>query len=198
MAVSLYCPHCNKHTALSPAPVEYEGDYGQTYTTPALWKKDHGSTWWLGVCNACKMPSLVLNNAQVVYPTPLPEPTDPNVPAPIRADLDEAKLAHSVGCYRASATMSRRVVQLACIEKGAKDGNLVSQIQELRDNGTITEDLKEWATVVRWVGNDGAHPGKDPVTEPDSKDCLDLASQFLHVIFVAPAVAKARRAARGK
>jgi hypothetical protein len=144
------------------------------------------------------MPSLVLNDAQMVYPNPLPEPTDPNVPKPIRADLDEAKLAHSVGCYRASATMSRRVVQLACIEKGAKDGSLVSQIQELRDNGTITEDLKEWATVVRWVGNDGAHPGKDPVLEADSKDCLDLASQFLHVIFVAPAVAKTRRAARGK
>lgn len=198
MPVSLYCPHCNKHTALSAAPVEYEGDYGSTYTTPAVWKKDYNSTWWMGVCNACKMPSLVLNDGQVVYPHPLPEPTDPDVPEHIRHDLDEAKLAHSVGCYRASATMSRRVVQQACIEKGATKGNLVAQIEELRNNGTITEDLKEWATVVRWVGNDGAHPGKDAVTEADSKDCLDLASQFLHVIFVAPAVAKARRAARGK
>lgn len=82
--------------------------------------------------------------------------------------------------------------------KGAKAGDLVAQIKELTSLAIITKDVEEWATVVRWVGNDAAHPGKDPVTKEDAEDALKLAEQFLHVIFVTPAIAKARRAARGK
>ena len=60
------------------------------------------------------------------------------------------------------------------------------------------KDIQEWATVVRWVGNDAAHPNKDEVKKEDADDCLRLAEQFLHVIFVTAAIAKARRSARGK
>jgi len=72
------------------------------------------------------------------------------------------------------------------------------KIAELKTNGTITKDIEEWATVVRFIGNDAAHPNVQGVTKDDAEDCLRLAEQFLHVIFVAPAVAKARRGARGK
>jgi len=94
--------------------------------------------------------------------------------------------------------MARRCIQSACIAKGATSGDLVQQIAELAKLGVITKDIQEWATVVRWVGNDAAHPNKDEVTKEDADDCLRLAEQFLHVIFVTTAVAKARRAARGK
>ena len=94
--------------------------------------------------------------------------------------------------------MARRVVQLACMQKGAQKANLVDQIGELSASGVITKDIEEWATVVRWVGNDAAHPNKDVVTEEDAEDCLKLAEQFLHVLFVTPAIAKARRALKGK
>ena len=94
--------------------------------------------------------------------------------------------------------MARRCIQNACLEKGAKEKDLVKQIKELCQLGIITKDIEEWATVVRWVGNDAAHPGKDPVKIEDAEDCLKLAEQFLHVIFVTPAVAKARRTARNK
>ncbi len=94
--------------------------------------------------------------------------------------------------------MARRVVQLACIQKGAKKVNLVDQIAELSATGVITKDIEEWATVVRWIGNDAAHPNKDEVEKEDAEDCLKLAEQFLHILFVTPAIAKARRAAKGK
>jgi hypothetical protein len=54
----------------------------------------------------------------------------------------------------------------------------------------IKKELKEWADVVRWVGNDAAHPGKQMVNERDAQDILKLAHQFLHVIYVAPAIAR--------
>jgi Domain of unknown function (DUF4145) len=62
----------------------------------------------------------------------------------------------------------------------------------------LQKEIKERATVVRWIGNDAAHSDKQAVTREDAKDCLDLAEQFLHVIFVAPAIANARKAERGK
>lgn len=141
---------------------------------------------------------LVLKDGDIIYPNPTPSPTDPLVPKELATDLDEAKRCFSVEAYRACATLARRCIQQACMMKGAKTGDLVAQIKELTSLAIITKDVEEWATVVRWVGNDAAHPGKDLVTKEDAEDVLKLAEQFLHVIFVTPAIAKARRAARGK
>jgi hypothetical protein len=94
--------------------------------------------------------------------------------------------------------MARRCVQQACLTKGCKKGDLVGQIAELTQAGHITKDIEEWATVVRWIGNDAAHPGGQAVTKEDAEDTLKLAEQFLHILFVTPALAKARRTQRGK
>lgn len=198
MAVSIYCPNCRKHTALSIAQAEYHGDYGSILHTAAIWKKNRGEEWWIGVCNGCHKPSLILNNGEVIYPHPLPSPTDSNIPKEIARDLDEAKLCFSTECYRACAVMARRCIQSACLTKGATGSDLVAQIADLAKIGVITKDIQEWATVVRWVGNDAAHPNKDEVKKEDADDCVRLAEQFLHVIFVTTAIAKSRRAARGK
>ena len=198
MAISIFCPHCHKHTELSIARAKYEGEYGRKYTTPAIWETEQGEKWWIGVCNACQQPSLVLERGLRVFPQPLPSPTDPNIPEALAVDLDEAKMCFAVQCYRACAAMARRCIQNACLLKGATSNDLVGQINDLMKSGIITKDIEEWATVVRWVGNDAAHPGKDPVTQEDAADVLKLAEQFLHVIFVTPAIAKARRTARGK
>lgn len=196
--ISVFCPHCHKHTALSVARARYPGDYGQTHTTPAIWTTDSGHEWWIGVCNGCQKPCLVQDEGAVVYPSTSPTPTDPHVPKDLAADIDEAKMCFSASCFRAAAAMARRVVQLACIQKGASKADLVDQIAELSSSGVITKDIAEWATVVRWIGNDAAHPNKDHVSKEDAEDCLKLAEQFLHVLFVTPAIAKARRAIKGK
>lgn len=52
--------------------------------------------------------------------------------------------------------------------------------------------------VVRWIGNDAAHPNKDKVEREDAEDILSLAEQFLQVLYVAPAIAQTRRAIRKK
>jgi len=94
--------------------------------------------------------------------------------------------------------MSRRAIQAACLQKGASKGDLVNQIKHLEKNGTITKDLSEWATVIRWIGNDAAHPNKDNVELADAQDILDMAEQFLHVLYVTPAKAKSQRTKKGK
>jgi hypothetical protein len=168
------------------------------FRVPAIWKKAPYSTWWMGVCNYCKEPVLVQNDGEVIYPSPSPPPTDERIPDPMRSDLDEAKKCFSVDAWRGCAVIARRSIQAAALGKGAPDGKLAEQITDLVNKGVITHDLKEWADVVRWVGNDAAHPTGAPVSEEDAEDILKLAEQFLHVIYVAPAIAKERKAKRSK
>ena len=193
---SVYCPYCHQHTSLALAPSD--GVLRDGSIPRAVWRTDRDDVWWIGLCNFCLKPMLVLNDGVTVHPTPSPTPTDPNIPDAIRADLDEAKRCFQVGAWRAVAVMARRAIQATAIDKGATKGNLVDQINALATKGVITNDVKEWATVVRWVGNDGAHPGSDAVTKDDAEDILDLTEQLLTIVYVAPAIAAARRATRGK
>ena len=195
--LSIYCPHCHKHTSLDPAPIKYKHDYEEG-KTPAFWVKSESTLWWMGVCNACEKPVLVLNKGQVIYPRPLPKPTDQAVPTAIRNDLDEAKICLSSSAFRAASVMARRAMQVAALDKGAKSDKLVAQIAELKANGQITNDLKEWADAVRWVGNDAAHPNGMAVSKEDAEDVLHLAEQFLHVLYVAPALAAGIKKRLGK
>ncbi len=197
LRVSIYCPYCHRHTALQMAPAEWRYDY-DSGTTACAWKTDYNTVWWIGICNFCKKPVLVKNNGEIIFPRPLPSPTDKRILEHIRKDIDEAKICFSAGAFRACAVMARRAIQSTAIDKGAGNGRLVEQINELEKQGIITKDLKEWATVVRWIGNDAAHPNKDDVLEEDADDILKLAEQFLEVIYVTPALARERRKKRGK
>ena len=195
LPVAIFCPFCKRHTSLTPAPVT---DRHDDVIATAQWKKRYEVTWWIGVCNYCQEPVLILNDGYVVYPQPLPSPTDERIPDPMRRDLNEAKVCMSVDAHRACAVMARRTMQSACVDKGASKDKLADQLQELVSNIVITKDLKEWADVVRWVGNDAAHPDNESVSKQDAEDILNLAEQFLHVIYVAPAIAKQHRTKRDK
>lgn len=94
--------------------------------------------------------------------------------------------------------MARRAMQVASIDKGAVGSRLVDQIADLQNKGKITAELKDWADAVRWVGNDAAHPNGQDVTKDDANDVLILAEQFLHILYVAPALAVKLRKRSGK
>lgn len=195
--VSIYCPHCHRHTGLNYAPAAYDTGYNKKYT-PAVWSKSESESWWIGICNYCTEPVLCLNGGRTIYPSELPQPTDDRVPEPMKTDFDEAKSCYHQHLYRACSVMARRCMQSACLDKGVASGNLVGQIEQLRERGLITEEIKEWADVVRWVGNDAAHPESPPVEEEDAKDILELTEQFLRVLYVAPSIARERRERRGR
>lgn len=191
--ISIYCPYCNKYTALSYAPGFGDPNY-PSQRVFAIWQKSEDEKYWIGICNSCHKAVLVyecLDIIRAIYPYPLPSPTDERIPENIRRDIDEAKICFSVNAYRACAVMARRAIQLACIDKGAdKKQNLAQQIDELAEKGVITKELQQWAHAVRWIGNDAAHPENPEVTKEDAEDVLKLAEQFMEVIYVTPAIAK--------
>jgi len=180
------------------AITEFKGTNGRI-KTECIW---HAGThdWWIGICNYCQNAVLVRDSGshRTVVPQPIPSPTNEKIPDRIRKDLNEAKMCFSVEAYRACAVMARRAVQSTAVDKGANGDTLVEQINDLEHQGVITKDVKDWATVVRWVGNDAAHSGGDDVVKDDAGDILELAEQFLEIVYVTPALARARREKRGK
>lgn len=194
--ISIYCPHCHKNTSLRSAQTHaHYGGHDFLVNTETIIAPNR-SSWWIGLCNFCDEPVLVKGEGDEYYPTPLPAPTDKRIPEDLRKDIDEAKKCFSMDCYRACAVLCRRSIQLACLLKEAKKGKLEDQIKELSEKGIITKGLADWATVVRWIGNDAAHPEAPIVDREEADDCLKLAEQFLHVLFVTPSIAEERKKKR--
>lgn len=196
MNIDGLCPYCQKYVGFGSIPLWKPG--ASSFDCSSELYKNKTGLWGLFECPSCKRCVIVgrfsdnKDNPQMqhVYPMPLPSPVDQRIPEKIRRDITEAKLCFSVGAFNASASMSRRALQRACREKGAAKEKLIDQIDELAQNGIITHDLKELAHAIRMVGNDGAHPNEFDVNEQDSKEILELADQFMSVIFVAPARVK--------
>ena len=66
MTASVYCPHCHKHTALSQPVIPCIGRYKEHQDHPVQWNSSPTEQWWIGICNACHQPCLVLNGGKIV------------------------------------------------------------------------------------------------------------------------------------
>lgn len=133
----------------------------------------------------------------LTYPNTLPQTVDDQIPEPVKSDFEEALVCESAGSYRGAATLARRTLQVICLDKGAsKTKKLHEQIDELFTKNVITQDIKDWAHEVRYVGNDAAHPNATDVTKDDARDILELLESMCDVLYIAPARAAARKAKR--
>lgn len=194
MSISGFCPYCHKEVTYSW--VYFNENGGDIRNWFREYFKNNLAGWAIGECPSCKKCVLMefdldnyqkISSLRKIYPYQLPSPVDARIPELIKKDLEEAKLCFSVGAFNAASVMSRRSIQRACKEKGATKKDLIDQIDELAANKIITEDLKELAHAIRLAGNDGAHPNEISVDEQESKEILELAEQFMEVVFVAPA-----------
>lgn len=186
---SIFCPKCKQKTQITKR---------ESY----VWPKDRDMVYEIAECNGCDFFLLVARYAGriiAIWPKELPQVVDERIPEKIRVDFEEANACFAVDAFRAAATMTRRALQNICLDKGAKGGDLIDQIDYLLDKGVITKELSSWAHEVRTVGNDGAHPNELATVErDDARDILDLLEQFCRVLYIAPSIAAERRKAREK
>lgn len=189
---SIYCPKCRCHTNLI-----CRTGYKRSLTD------DKYLYYAVEECNNCQQHFLTIRlknqYGQILksYPEDLPKTVNSLISDSVKKDFEEALLCQSVGAYRGAAVLARRAVQLICLDKGAKKGEkLRKQIEELFDNNIITQDIKDWADEVRYIGNDAAHPNKEEVNKEDSEDILELLESLCDVLYVAPARAAKRKQKR--
>ncbi|MGW3298527.1 DUF4145 domain-containing protein [Streptomyces rubiginosohelvolus] len=99
-----------------------------------------------------------------------------------RAFQETHRCFHQANAYSATATMARRTLELVCNDQGATGKTLAQKIQWLKQNNKIEGRLLQWATALRFVGNDGAHG--DAVGRQDAEDALALTEALLEHIYV--------------
>ncbi len=171
--ISMHCPYCGAFTEVTPVMVEYQDHNHMVREALGVYRDQ----WWMGRCHGCQEPVLVRRDGLEIRPNPQPFPSDERIPDHIRSDLDEAKRCLTVQAMRACLTMSRRAIQAACMLKGADEKKkLHEQIDQLAAKNLITNDLKEWADEVRYLGNDGAHPPRVRPHRTSSRSCSTAAT----------------------
>lgn len=122
-------------------------------------------------------------------------PCPPEVPEPIRQDYTEACVVLSVS-PRASAALSRRCLQHVLRDAASvRTGNLVQEIQQVIDSGTLPSYLTENLNAIRAIGNFSAHPDKSESSgevisvEPGEAEWnLDVLEGLFDFYYVQPAI----------
>jgi len=75
-------------------------------------------------------------------------------------------------------------------EKGYKEGNLYTRINQAAKDHLITEDMSTWAHQVRLDANDQRHVDDSaPLPdEPSAQRCINFAEALAHFLFVLPSM----------
>jgi hypothetical protein len=159
----LICRHCNQ--GISVLEEQWIGEYKATERQGGGAVSWRGFHWW-------PLAGTSLHEA---------------VPEFIRSAYNEAALALSANCPRASAVMARRTLEAIAVDKGETNGTLASRMNELSKNGHLHPSLVEWIKEVRLVGNSGAHYDPiDLVRSEDACQLLDFIKELLNYLYVLP------------
>ena len=117
------------------------------------------------------------------------------------SDSFEKSFVEGVKCLNVSApfasvVMFRKCLQIIAEDKGATGGTLKIKLESLSLSGTLTSTLESISTIIREVGNDGAHPNEFEPSIDDAKDILDFLLLLLDQIYILPEKAEKLRARR--
>ena len=114
-------------------------------------------------CLACghQFPITIVNDCirklDIALPGTQSDKLNASVSSDLKEDIQEAERALYAHCYKASATMCRRAVQLGLIDKKIPDAPFSSMLREALEQKLIDQDLYNLATSIKGFGDIGAH-----------------------------------------
>ena len=120
-----------------------------------------------------------------------------NVPKDIASAASEAYACFSINANRAAVLLARTTVQAIAKDKGIHTANLYGDIERMADDHVITDQLKEEAHEIRFLGNDMAHGDLGtPVDSDDAADILGFLDSLLDYVYQQPMAIQKRRELR--
>lgn len=133
----------------------------------------------LAICDHCDKVSVWLAG-RMIFPLAGEIAAHDDLPEHIRRTFAEASKIVEIS-PRASAALSRLVLQELCGHLECKSGNLNDQIGELVQKG-LPPDIKQMLDAVRVIGNNAVHPGEidlkdDEVTAKFILNCINRICQ---------------------
>ncbi len=109
-----------------------------------------------------------------------------SVPEAVRSVYKEAVLVRNLS-PTAYVILARRVLEEICTERGVKENNLASALAKLAEANVIPKTLSDATTLIRLVGNAGAHASGTKITAPQVWAIDDFIKAIIEYLYVAPA-----------
>ena len=102
--------------------------------------------------------------------------------------------------WDAASVMARSAMQVAFRDQGAEGRTLKDEVDDLAKKGLLPTVMKEWATELRLLGNEAAHPEIDQVdaSPNDVRDVLEFLDQLLNYLYDLPATIREYRKRRAE
>jgi hypothetical protein len=144
----------------------------------------------MGHCVRCSQPGLVIQQ-QVgpdewshfqLYPKILKK-TDLVLPPRVNESFREAVLCESAGAWLATAVMVRRTLEAIAKEIDPSAKTLMNGLEALKKKGLISDELHQWGTELRFIGNIGAHPTGDVIERQDANDAMEFLKAIVETIY---------------
>lgn len=131
---------------------------------------------------------------EYIFPSPIRHYSHPSLPQKVNESfidlqkmLVENKQPHFIifGC--------RSVLEAAVRHLGGEGKSLHERVENLYEKGIITVSLREWASIIRRIGNEAAHEMEG--TSEEARELVEFTKVFLQFTFELPdTIAKARSA----
>jgi len=192
-----FCPHCGNR---APQRLLLKHDYDHPYSFVleedgnSYLEKEEGSSYFVAVCTTCDEVLLYnqyrykvgvenFTHADLLYPEGIE--LERSVPDKVRACYAEAARIRRTA-PNAYVVMIRRALEALCDDRGTKGRPLKSRLSELASRGEMPALLVEVTSVLRVIGNTGAHHSEAAVS-PDLVWLVDeLFRTVLEYVYIAP------------
>lgn len=130
-----------------------------------------------------------------LYPKIKKHKAPDNIPEKSERFYIEAKENHARGNFETCVMLVRKVLDISTKEilgEEAKKETLNQRISILRAKDLITEQMKDWAHIVRIESNDSVHSDEE-FTEAEAAELLNFTEIFLMYSFTLPAMVEDKK-----
>lgn len=212
LSFDIFCPHCKKENAVLEAFSEHHRHATYFYDVAFFCRSCAQAgiavvmspRMDLGPYKQSKQYSevdLVIPRSEnpyelmAVYPEPSVHVAPESTPKRAADSFVESKDNLLRGKYDTSVMLCRKTIDIATrtlLGEDSKDEKLVQRISMLHAKGLITEQMKNWAHIVRFDSNGAVHSDEE-FSKEEAEELIGFTEVFLIYAFQLPAMVSSRK-----
>lgn len=189
-----FCPHCGN---TAPQKLKLIHNYDSVGYDAGTGEKDElgpPCTYYVALCSTCNELLLYhsfinetddenFSKSSLLYPNNHELPN--SVPNIIQQAYAEACRIQYLA-PNAYAVMLRRALEAVCDDRNVPNGTLQKRLEVLVQRGELPATLAEMTTILRTLGNAGAHHSTTPVIVPMTWGMNEFFRAIVEYVYVAP------------
>ncbi len=189
-----FCPHCGNST---PQRLVFAHSYeGVGYDARTGAKDEYGipCVYYIAICSTCNNLLLYHNfidetDTEHFSEATLIHPSNHQLPSSVPDTVKQA-YAEAVRIQRiapnAYAVMLRRALEAVCDDRNVHDGSLQKRLAALVERGELPATLAEMTTMLRTLGNAGAHYTDKQITVQMTWGMNEFFRAIIEYVYIAP------------